>query len=737
MLKSLGNLIWGQQDPTVVRLTSGQLFSRAGKDGGLALQLVFKDAQASIRSTSAPHQYQLVISRVYEEGEEELLQEQGIDLDDDYEFLLDTALHMHVTQVDGTSAFVWDDLTGEPGDKLQFIVDEGIPQAKVTEFERAALRCMFERQYERPGSEATDEDLEALKYSKPAADSSQAASASSAAQTLQLPAVRDAPTDNAEETCNSTAQLFLFNPETGTFQLQAREVHARLMLTAPYEYWLYVENDTRCWLRQAVEPGMNAVFNREHASFIWCQYEDSGEVFSWSLRFPNPEDETTFRETFSRCAYETMNRAKFAKVSKVDQEYLLEAYQEDVEMTDAEPLSENDDERSDEESAAEEDTEEEEEAVDSEEEEERSNALGKQAKNSQLAVGYKHDRSFVVRGNKIGVFKHTDNKLQFSAAINDIKTLDGKVLNPQKVMLHEEDSAMVMMDPMQENMLYKMDLEYGKVVEEWQVHESVPCTAFAPDTKYAQLTQQKTLVGLSHNSLYRIDPRLSGQKLVEDEFRTYSGKYGFSCVATTEQGWAAVGNEKGEIRLFNKLGIIAKAALPAIGDAILGLDVTADGRWLVATCRTYLLLVDCWNKQENISGFVKGFPKDKKPVPKRLQLKPEHVAYMGSQVSFTVARFNTGINEHEKTIVTSTGPYVITWNFRRVKQGKLYDYQIKQYDENVVADNFKYGQDRNIIVALPDDVQMAAKRNLNSPKKVLQTPSKSLRSRSNIVNTPY
>ena len=29
------------------------------------------------------------------------------------------------------------------------------------------------------------------------------------------------------------------------------------------------------------------------------------------------------------------------------------------------------------------------------------------ARNSELAVGYKSDRSFVVRGDKIGVFKHT------------------------------------------------------------------------------------------------------------------------------------------------------------------------------------------------------------------------------------------------------------------------------------------------------------------------------------------
>ncbi|RKP23246.1 VID27 cytoplasmic protein-domain-containing protein, partial [Syncephalis pseudoplumigaleata] len=536
--------------------------------------------------------------------------------------------------------------------------------------------------------------------------------------TMTLPPPREAPVADVTSICEVDAQLFLFNPSVGTFQLQAKHVTTRLVSVAPYTYWIYIEDAARCWLRQPIEPGMNAIFNRASSSFIWCYYDESNRVYSWSLRFPDDASGTEFRETFGRCAYETMNLSKFEKVSKADQNYLLDAYEEDVTMTDAESIEE-----SDEGSGGEEGDEDEGDDED-EDEDEKVGELGKHAKNSQLAVGYKHDRSFVVRGNKIGVFKYTeDDRLKFSTAINNVATLEGKALNPHKVMLHNEDTNLILKDPSNDAMLYKMDLEYGKVVEEWHVHDDIPCTSFVPDSKYAQMTQQQTLVGLSNNSLFRLDPRLSGQKLVDAECRSYATKNGFSCAATTEQGWVAVGSEKGEIRLFNKLGINAKAVLPAIGDPIIGIDVTADGRWLVATCRSYLLLVDCWNKEENVSGFVKGFSKDKKPVPKRLQLKPEHVAYMGSAVSFTVARFNTGINEHEKTIVTSTGPYVITWNFRRVKQGKLYDYQIKQYQEDVVADNFKYGQDRNIIVALPDDVQMASKRSLLSPKKALQTPA--------------
>ena len=136
---------------------------------------------------------------------------------------------------------------------------------------------------------------------------------------------------------------------------------------------------------------------------------------------------------------------------------------------------------------------------------------------------------------------------------------------------------------------------------------------------------------------------------------------------------------------------------------------------------------------------------------------------MDSAVNFTPARFNTGVNETEKTIVTSTGKNVITWNFRRLKQGRTDDYNIKQYDSRVVADNFKYGADKNIIVALEHNVIMANKKDLakvsshrmtlatwankqptraslapHLTKGNLSTPTKKLRdSHSTIVHSPY
>jgi hypothetical protein len=59
-------------------------------------------------------------------------------------------------------------------------------------------------------------------------------------------------------------------------------------------------------------------------------------------------------------------------------------------------------------------------------------------------------------------------------------------------------------------------------------------------------------------------------------------------------------------------------------------------------------------------------------------------------------RFNQG-GQAESAIVTSTGPYVIAWDFAKVKRGFLDKYEIKKYEDEVVQDNFKFGDDNEIV----------------------------------------
>lgn len=62
-------------------------------------------------------------------------------------------------------------------------------------------------------------------------------------------------------------------------------------------------------------------------------------------------------------------------------------------------------------------------------------------------------------------------------------------------MLHDQDKSMILKNLEDPNSLWRMDLETGKVVDEWKVSDYVQVDNFVPDSKYAQTTAQQTLIG--------------------------------------------------------------------------------------------------------------------------------------------------------------------------------------------------------------------------------------------------
>jgi hypothetical protein len=204
---------------------------------------------------------------------------------------------------------------------------------------------------------------------------------------------------------------------------------------------------------------------------------------------------------------------------------------------------------------------------------------------------------------------------------------------------------MIVTNPKDPHKLFRADLgERGEIIEEWKVHDDIAVSNIAPNSKFAPTTNQQTLVGTSHNAIFRIDPRLSSDtKLVQSEFKQYVTKANFSSLATTQLGKVVVGSGKGDLRLFDTVGKIAKTNLPPLGDPVLGVDTTADGKWVVATTKTALLVFDMTipdnvgSKYARQLGFDRPFPAAAKPIAKRLTVSTHHEAYMGG-VSFTPAR---------------------------------------------------------------------------------------------------
>lgn len=474
-----------------------------------------------------------------EDGEDEGAAE-GLSSDKDEKiFLLDESLHFRIDiRNPGEIVLAWLDLSGDPDDLFEFVCDPSIQPETATSFSLVAAQCQYERKYRQNRENATEEDLaeftfeeeEPIPVASPIASPSRSPNISPSPphirsfsnantaikrdtnmvretresskkekakaplrpheeQATVAPVAAEQP-EAREVLSNQDVELHLFDFQTGTFVLQDEDVNATVTEVGNWKYWLQITGKEKAWLGQEVVPELNPVFNFEYLSFIFNHYTEDGSAYSWLLRFKDRESEEAFQEGLMQALWEHLNETKWLKAKDTDRDYVLDAFN-DLVLEDAEDSREAEAREEDEEEEARLAEEEEyesdgqrSESYDSDESDD--DVVTKDADgnvNSQLAVGYKHDRSFVVRGSKIGVFKHTpDNHLEFSTNISKIETPNGKLFSPKKVMLHAEDRDMILQNPDDLNTLYKMDLEYGKIVDEWKVHDDIPVNTFAPES---------------------------------------------------------------------------------------------------------------------------------------------------------------------------------------------------------------------------------------------------------------
>lgn len=328
--------------------------------------------------------------------------------------------------------------------------------------------------------------------------------------------------------------------------------------------------------------------------------------------------------------------------------------------------------------------------------------------NSLLVTAMNLNRSFVSRGSQLGVLGYDDDgELEHLNRIPKVKDASGQVFTPAKLQLHSADTRLLMLGTEEKDKVYNMDLETGKVIDEWHGKDGMIIKNIAPTSKYAQTTNDQLVVGVNDKGLFTLDPRLNTKNKIAIH-NEYSTKVFFSSLATNTDGFLAVASEKGDIRLYDKLDKRAKTQLPGLGNPVTHLDVTADGEWLLATTKTYLVVYPLKMSNGRL-GFNDRMGQEK-PIPLKLMITPEDMLTYGiNEVNFTPAFFNTGTiaNTQEMWIATSTGQFVITWNFLRVKQGQKTAYQIAKTQETVVMDRFRHNYANDLLVAQTNDVYMS------------------------------
>lgn len=296
-----------------------------------------------------------------------------------------------------------------------------------------------------------------------------------------------------------------------------------------------------------------------------------------------------------------------------------------------------------------------------------------------------------------------------------------------------------MLTPQKKNVLVRLDTETGKNLGELELsfHAEVeePFDAIVPVQKFAQLQAQGELVklvGTSRNSVFNLewDTRTPIDQIVlgEDQKHTKQGRtHAFTSIATTSKGDIVVGDNEGVVRLFQSPGEKplkrAKTNLNQLADRVKAVDVSSDGEWVVWTTKEYLAVVNTKFEDPKSGARVSGFHKSMGAArPDSLILRiPEDMKkkYGITEVNFEGGRFDNGPHANpesgliiEEDLVVSTGPFIVRWNFRKVKleyakarpedNCSLPPIIYKQAG-NIIDKAFEYGESR-IVTALETDI---------------------------------
>lgn len=339
------------------------------------------------------------------------------------------------------------------------------------------------------------------------------------------------------------------------------------------------------------------------------------------------------------------------------------------------------------------------------------------------------DNSFLVSDSGIQVVKNFSHGIHGKGVyVNFDSSMKGHTEStPRKALLMKAETNMLLMSPMTSgkphtNGIHQFDIETGKVVTEWKFAKDgtdITMRDVTNDSKGAQMDPSgSTFLGLDDNRLCRWDMR-DRHGIVQNladantpvlnwtQGHQFSRGTNFQCFATTGDGSIVVGSVDGKIRLYSVTSMRqAKTAFPGLGSPITHVDVTYDGKWILGTTDTYLVLICTLftDKDGKSKTGFSGRMGNNISAPRLLKLNPLDSHRAGVNNNFRGAQFSwvTEDGKQERHLVATVGKFSVIWNFQKVKDGahecyrnqvglkSCYCYKIVPKDDSIVESRFMH-----------------------------------------------
>ncbi|KAG0349408.1 hypothetical protein BG004_006437 [Podila humilis] len=228
IFKSLNGMVWGNQSsPELVAVPSGQFNVIQPNMKPICR---FIDAKATIKRTSMPHQYRLVVQRIYDEDEESL--DDRADDDDEHSVLIDKAIEFRVGMSAGATAFSWKDF-GKSPKTYEFVCAEETTAFTTSNFEINVYQCMFERCYNRSHVGAEEEAIEEFQIGSRSRERDRATTSPKETKPVAQHSVSapspSVPPSRYEGVSEVISNLFIWDNTTALFYEHAENVRCQLV----------------------------------------------------------------------------------------------------------------------------------------------------------------------------------------------------------------------------------------------------------------------------------------------------------------------------------------------------------------------------------------------------------------------------------------------------------------------------------------------------------------------------
>jgi len=522
-----------------------------------------------------------------------------------------------------------------------------------------------------------------------------------------------------------SAQGEIYNYDSSKDELVNLNNDKKILLTIyrldsqKYNYALCIEtlNGFLISVDRISEKINGQIMDNENSKFFcWitskCYMNISGDCLGFL--FDKNDESLQLRKVLDKCNYETKNEQPYEKVDEDNRKILEDA----TDYNHINCFSSDEEEEKEKEEEKEEKKEKKEkksrkkakknrEEIMDLDEEFKEVESSKEILNKFCIDSLSNDRTFCVTdNNEIVVYKanQDDDSIEKLSSMPVVQEYNGKNLCFSNGLLYKCENNMLLLDERNPYAIYQYDLPKEKIVSEWKTDKrtiSDICTL----KKNGQTTDEPLIYGVNNKAVFTLDERVNNKNNIVD-LKEYATQTYANKITSTHDGQFVTGGTKGDLRLYDKIGVKAKNMFSFYGDPIRFIDISSDDQYILLTCDKYLLLVNACNNGGEKSAFLKTIKTIERKTPLRLQIKTTDVAKYGlADANYTAAKFNVN-KSGENNIITSLGEYIIVWNYNDIRKGKIANYKIKKVNDLVIDNYFKAGRGNKIIIAMPTKVRI-------------------------------